>query len=649
MSAVQTIPHAPVITPDIRELSRHGGPGLRLLPEILARESAAIRWTWFLVAITVCALYLGMLLQFWAPAHPGVDQNGYLAGGRAFSKSLTTAYNPPDDFSWVARMYVRAESGTNYPKYPLGLPILVAGCFWVLGETRGAFAAHLISPVCASLALLGLFFLTRRLAGSFLAVCAMLVLGFGQVMLLLAVNPNSHAAAVCFGVWGIYLLLRFWQTGSLWVGLLAGFVLGYCYLIRYTEGLLLLPLLFVFGSMVQSFQPAGVKRLMLVAAAWAIPVGYQTIFNYVAMNAWTSYANTNESTGFTLNFFNHNFERMTRTLHDMGLFLFFPLGLLGIGLMFARHARAAALLALWFLPSVLVYTAYYWSPESGVAYARFFLTQFPPIIAAAMWLVGSAAFSPDIRTGGAIVARVSIGLLTAYAAGVGVMRCLGGFEAGSGANPRANLVFTARDNMNLAALGRWCRKTIPAGSVVFADDSRLHHFQFIADWSLFANDYFDQRGTGRLLRRQSDGEDDPDPIDPSRVEFLKKVLDGRSAAELLEEKRRIIRDAHASAHRVFAVLPADRARQFEQQLRGKEFQTRLVEDYADLPLPRTAAEFLPPDQLPREPIGRIGRPMGRPPGPAGNTPQQWHVIEVLRAIQVLPSTQPAEAESKTPA
>ena len=62
-------------------------------------------------------------------------------------------------------------------------------------------------------------------------------------MLALADNPNSHASCVAFVVWGMFLLVRWWQTGSIWRGALAGFLLGYACLIRYSEGLLILPIL----------------------------------------------------------------------------------------------------------------------------------------------------------------------------------------------------------------------------------------------------------------------------------------------------------------------------------------------------------------------------------------------------------------------
>ncbi len=71
---------------------------------------------------------------------------------------------------------------------------------------------------------------------------AAIVLATSHIMLVLADNPNSHAACTAFVVWGFFLLLRWWQTGRLWRGLLGGFLIGYAATIRYSEALLVLPL-----------------------------------------------------------------------------------------------------------------------------------------------------------------------------------------------------------------------------------------------------------------------------------------------------------------------------------------------------------------------------------------------------------------------
>src|SRR6202034_948651 len=96
--------------------------------------------------------------------------------------------------------------------------------------------------VCATLAVLGIFFLGREVAGSFAGLLAMIVLAANANLLEMANDPGRHAPDGCFVVWGMFLLIRWWQTGRWWTGALAGFLLGYAVTIRYTEALLLFPL-----------------------------------------------------------------------------------------------------------------------------------------------------------------------------------------------------------------------------------------------------------------------------------------------------------------------------------------------------------------------------------------------------------------------
>ena len=43
------------------------------------------------VALLIAAGYLWMMLGYLAPAHPGVDQNGYLVGGRVFAHTFSSS------------------------------------------------------------------------------------------------------------------------------------------------------------------------------------------------------------------------------------------------------------------------------------------------------------------------------------------------------------------------------------------------------------------------------------------------------------------------------------------------------------------------------------------------------------------------------
>ncbi len=257
-------------------------PALRLLPRVVEPEGFVRTWFYPLVALAVAAAYFAFALTFWGPAHPGNNQNGYLVGGLNFAGDLflpvtdaagntrfnldttgafSTGMTPREPYGFVGLMWMRAFDGMHYPKYPLGLPVLNALAIWaarLAGRPEQAYVwAHLVSPICGALGLVGTFLLARRVAGSFAGLLAMVMLGFGQAYLILAVNPSSHAATVMFAVWGMYFLVLWWQTGFSLAGAAAGFALGAAMTVRYTEGLLLLPLAL---ACVLAFRPVGVRH-----------------------------------------------------------------------------------------------------------------------------------------------------------------------------------------------------------------------------------------------------------------------------------------------------------------------------------------------------------------------------------------------------
>ncbi|HQY88198.1 MAG TPA: glycosyltransferase family 39 protein, partial [Tepidisphaeraceae bacterium] len=590
----------PYVAPVDESARRARDEPLRRFPIERPVESWSSRSLGLLVGLLITIGFAYLLLGFfWAPAHPGVDQNGYFVGGKQYAHTLSMAFKPPDDFGFVGRMWVMMPDGTNYPKYPLGLPILFAICLWIGGSAQGDFGytlATMISPISSALTLLGVFLLTRRLANSFAGVVAMLLVGFGQVFITLSINPNSHAAAVCFVTWGVYFLIAWLQSGGLWRGMLGAFLLGFATLIRYTDGLLIIPLacamLFaarwyrprwfvpvasiviaaglLFASIylfklnigvtdnfisislgclalallvAQFIWPASLWRLLLVGGAWLLPVTYQIAFNYITMGMLTGYDTTNESEGFSGEFFRANWELMVRTLHDQGLFFVFPLGVIGLLMMLGRRSREAILLWGWILPSILLYTAYYWTGGgTGVGYARFVLTQLPPVVIGAAWLLSVGVRGLNAANRGA-TSRFSLqptlqsndieriwsfrgawqavvcGIVVITASGMTAYRASRGYE--NGIQNSYSLEATHRSNTNLARLSELAIEKIPAGSTVFAEGDRLLNFlQFTGDWNCYSSEAFNARSARRVLWRSEDDPNEPDPIQPARRDFL---------------------------------------------------------------------------------------------------------------------------------
>ena len=197
---------------------------------------------------------------------------------------------------------------------------------------------------------------------------------------------------ICFVLWGMAALVYWMQSRQRWIGIAAGLLLGSAVEHALQRGIAIVAI-DRGGALQRSLEAeAQLARFGLGVLAWALPVIALVLFNRIASGHWTGYDSTHESTGFTLAEFKTKWEYTLAELNVDGLVFVLPLGLMGLLLMFARHWRLALVLSLWFVPSLLLYMSYYWGERvAGVAFLRFFLTDYPPIIVAALWLISSAA------------------------------------------------------------------------------------------------------------------------------------------------------------------------------------------------------------------------------------------------------------------
>jgi hypothetical protein len=609
------------------------GDADRPLP-ILCTESPKDRWLWLGVAAIVIALYAAMTLTFWAPADGGVDQNAYLLGGRMIAEHHTPKFTLPNPYAYVGNMMIRTSKlevrgGDYYPKYPFGLPLLYAMFFWIAGATRAASLAFLVSPVSSMLAVAGMFFLARVMAGSFAGVMASILLGTSQLMITLSNNPNSHAACVAFIVWGMYCLVKWWQSGRLWLGILAGFLIGYAATIRYSEGLLVLPIAVACASRLRWTHWRSYLRCAAPGLAWAIPVGALLIFNKSTMGNWTGYDSTNESEGFTWIKFTQTWEQMIRTYYDMGAFFVLPFGLAGLAIIFGRSWKLGVMLLAWLLPGTALYTSYYWSPDRGVSYARFILTFLPAVMlgTAICFNDGILAASAHLRWYRRTPQVLAVGLIVLIASSLGVYRAVHGLQQGQGGGGLTPLYEEYRVRKSLAIMGQVMLEHVPVHAVVFADNSSgggggrndrpLNYIQFLRDWDVYASDAFDVGGPRRGGFGNFGLGANPDPNaavpttrQPLQIDYVDSIYKNKTGADLRKELASVINNAHKAGHGVFAVVPASRDRDMRRtfNLAGK-FKITSVQTWTD-PLPG------PPDPV-LENTGNTNGVRRRPNGGGG--------------------------------
>src|ERR1700683_3093979 len=74
-------------------------------PSLGPVEPPTSRWIYGVAAVLLAIGWDFTFHAYWAPAHDGVDQNGYLVGGKMFADHLSTGMEPPDLFGFVGRMW----------------------------------------------------------------------------------------------------------------------------------------------------------------------------------------------------------------------------------------------------------------------------------------------------------------------------------------------------------------------------------------------------------------------------------------------------------------------------------------------------------------------------------------------------------------
>lgn len=569
------------------------------------------RAIWLIMAWLLAGAYLWAILQFLVPAHGGVDQNGYLLGGKHLAMQQDMVFCPshpvtgrPDPFRFVGRMWVAVELGTPderyYPKYPLGYPALIAAVWRLAPAGREVSWCYAVNPLAMALSLVGTFYLARRIVSGFLSLLAMILLAVSPVTLGLATVPNSHATTLACVVWGMAFLLAWGQQDRSPVqqamrGLAAGLLLGYAVTIRYTEALLLLPMLLAIGYRIQRdrWTLTGWRSSLLVLIGWSLPVICLLGYNRLAMGTWTGYDPTGESLGFRWSYFQENWTTALEDLSDTGLLYVTPLAVAALAMMFHRRWKLGLLLLAWVVPTLLVYTAYYWAPDGpGLGYPRFFLTVFPALVVAAMWLISQMTQQESLKPPGGLFRRIGRSLLVSFS--VGLMVALV-----SAINLHVGLPLLERETNSRAMLAvsqDAVQRNVPGDALIFSPDaSLLHHLQFVGSWPCYESNLFDRKTVMQLTAYDPQ---EPQPWQAQRRQALYERLRQADQAELNKYQNDLITSTLLAGHPVFFVAPQRQMASLRQRLPKKQFQTQPVVSWVH---PLATSDALPAVKSPKVP------------------------------------------------
>ncbi len=288
-----------------------------------------------------------------------------------------------------------------YAKYPFGFPLLAAIGRWIYGLD----GMYLVNPLCTVLACYFAYFLFRQVVSPFMGLMGVLWLACNPLALMYGIDANSHASTllcVVIGFWGVLSWLR---LGEKWRALVGGLALGYACTIRYSEFLLVLPVVFAaivnlrFGKNWDKKRWRGSLTLLL---GWAIPVLVLAGVCWVCFGLpWkTGYTYCHEDTGFSWKYLSGDFgkglaqrqgnwETFLDQINNTGLYIMWPFALVGLLAMIGSAWRLGVTMALWILPSTGLYMLYYWAPQgpANLGYMRFFISILPGMILAGLWIL----------------------------------------------------------------------------------------------------------------------------------------------------------------------------------------------------------------------------------------------------------------------
>ena len=131
----------------------------------LGSKPALRFWAHVLFCILLIS-YALLLSAFYVPAHPGVDQNGYMTTSRELVEHGRLYFRPHNPYQFIGPMMVQLPDGRVYAKYPPGVGVLAAMARFL----GGSHAIYLVDPTLIIIGMVAAYLLFLQLVDEFLAL-----------------------------------------------------------------------------------------------------------------------------------------------------------------------------------------------------------------------------------------------------------------------------------------------------------------------------------------------------------------------------------------------------------------------------------------------------------------------------------------------
>lgn len=421
------------------------------------------RWYFPLLALSLMTLHFIFLMLYFEPAISTPDAHSYFAQAKLIAKEGRTFFEPESVLQYIGPHWNLTRDNRYYCTHPPGLPVILSAIYRVFGPK----ATLWVNPFLASLSLLGLFLLCRLRIGEGWGLLAVALMAVNPVANEHALFGDSHTAVSFFLIWGLFFLVQWIRTHSFWWAFGTGIFWGIIPTIRYPE-MLYLPAIAIVAVFHLRCDKASWYSLIAGLIGMVIPLGALCIRNHWAYGAFwkTGYALTNEQTAIGMNYFVSNAFPYLQRLLSEGCGLLFPLGSIGMIVLWTRRWKQGMLLALLTVPITLLYMSWYWKPDSQSM--RFLLPTFYVYTIASVWLL--SLFAKQHRT---VVWVASLLLLS-----MTFLREL----------PQSHLRLRHLKHQNavLAHVTDILEKRVEPGSIIIVNELIAQHLDVIGSWRLIA-------------------------------------------------------------------------------------------------------------------------------------------------------------------
>jgi hypothetical protein len=232
----------------------------------------------------------------------------------------------------------------------------------------------------------------------------------------------------------------------------------------------------------------------------------------------------------------------------------------------------------------------------GIWFLRFFLTLFPPLIIAAMYLLHSA----EGASRRSIASPLAAGILTASAAAIGLYISIGDLTREHRGN--LNLYYSAREIASHVKPSSAGRPMILADHGMFPQ--LLQYMQFMCDADWYATDIFAPRigggfGLVGVFEKRNPNDNSPVELQRDRMDYIDSVRKGKNDADFVREAHRLMNRALDSGRRIYVILAPPEADAFRRRFITAEYEMVEVNRWAEpcnvtFPRPGERIRLAPP-------------------------------------------------------